>query len=146
MEIEFDSRENAWMLYVTVALIVAVAVFGLASFGERVTPLDAAGTPKVLTWSDWRAFQARRAYNERLSILRADASEIARMLNESPDPIAAQIMARTVRKHVETGGSELAPQRLALADAAAALERWSMGLTDRETAIAALERAAETLK
>lgn len=146
MEIEFDSAENPFATYLAILMIVALVVVGLASFGQRVTPVDAMGQPKVISWSDWRMFQARKAYSAEIAVLRSDAQEIAVMLETYPDPVAAQVLKARVKRHTATGVSELTVQRAALNDAALALESWSMGLLDRESAIATLQTAAEFLR
>ncbi len=145
-ELDFDIRKNEdilWML-AFIALLIG-ALVGLAQIGRIATPVDA-GAPRLLGWSDWRLLQAERAYAQELSLLRSDATQLSAMLDQRPSPVAAQLLAEQIARHIKSGDASLANARLALGVAAMNVRDWSTGVLDRDTAILSLQDALTLLR
>lgn len=146
MEIELDwSRSNkTWQVIACVLGILCL--MGLAVLGSHVTPVNAEGSPKLLSWSDWRYLQAEHAYQAELAVLQNDASQLASMLNSRPSPVATQILAERIAKHTKSGDASLATAREKLAMAAFDVRDWSAGTLDRDTAIQSVQDVESLLQ
>ena len=142
-EIDLDLREHAWITYLALVLIIALALMGLALIGQNATP---DGQAKVLAWSDWQVLQARRAHNSELSVLRQDLNEIALRVQKLPDPIAAQVLQTRISRHTSDGQPTLELARAALQNAAVGLTAWSAGQIEREAMIELIQTAETVLK
>jgi len=140
MEFELDFPKG-WN-WVAVLLITVMVAVGLGALGRLVTPAG----DKLLTWSEWQVLQARHAYRQELSRLRQDVEALAGLLDQSPDPVRAQLVAEQALAHSQVGQETLAPQRQAVALAAEALRNWAVGAEDRQIAVAALLQAILTLE
>ena len=80
MYFEFDFRKNEDALWlIAFAFLIIAALVSMAQIGQNATPMDT-GEPRLLGWSDWRLFQAERAYTKELSILRTDAMQLSRVV------------------------------------------------------------------
>src|SRR5512145_2674691 len=109
MEIEVDLRGERLTIWRTIAIAMLILILiGLGALEARVTPVTVDNSPKLLSWQDWRLLQAERAYRAELSVLQEDAVQLANMLEERPNPVAAQILAERITKHAETGDASLA--------------------------------------
>jgi len=147
VEIEFDLRNEQLVVWRTATIIILILVLiGLATIGARVTPANADGSPKVLSWQDWRLIQAERAYHAELAILQEDAAQLANMLEERPSPVSAQILAERIAKHTKSGDASLATARETLLIAALSVRDWSAGTLDRYTAVLAVQNAFALLQ
>ena len=145
-EFDFDYRRNEdtyWL--VAFALLIIAALVGMAQIGQNATPLDT-GEPRLLEWSDWRLLQAQRAYTEELSVLRTDAMQLAKALEQKPDPVATQFLIEQIAQHTKEGDPSLESARLALENAALNVRDWSTGTLDRDTAILSVQDALPLLQ
>src|SRR5512137_770306 len=119
LEIDFDLKENGWITYLALTVIVALALVGLAFIGQNVTPVDAAtGRARALTWSDWQVLQARREHSSELAVLRQDLNDIALMAQKLPDPVSAQILQARIAQHTRSGQPTLELARAHVQNAA----------------------------
>ena len=147
MEIDLEfGNENNWVGITAIVLLVMIALVGLASIGERMTPVDELGQPRVMNADDWRIHEATRAYNEEISVLRDDIREVSLLLQKSPNPIAAQILYERVAGHANNGQSTTQIARQLTVTAAESVLAWSNGLVDRASAMNAVNEAIEVLK
>ena len=138
-EIEFNFRKNEDALWLAAfAMLIIVALVGMAQIGQNATPMDT-GAPRLLGWSDWRLLQAQRAYTKELSILRADAMQLAQALDQRPNPVTTQFLIEQIARHTKEGDPSLASARLALENAALNVRDWSTGTLDRDTAILSIQ-------
>ena len=71
---------------------------------------------------------------------------MAALLNQAPDPVAAQMLAGRIARHSANGEAALQQARLALQQAAQEAASWSAGTLDRDAAIASLQAASELLR
>ena len=139
MELELDLGDNRQYWQIAAVLAVILALVGLAAIGSNITPIHADGSPKVMSWSDWRLIQAEKIYHAELEVLQADADQLADMLNSHPSPVAAQILAERISKHTASGDPSLAIAREALAASALNVRDWAAGILDRDTAVQSLQ-------
>ena len=145
-EIEFNFRKNEDALWLAAfAMLIIVALVGMAQIGQNATPMDT-GAPRLLGWSDWRLLQAQRAYTKELSILRADAMQLAQALDQRPNPVTTQFLIEQIARHTKEGDPSLASARLALENAALNVRDWSTGTLDRDTAILSIQDALPLLQ
>lgn len=145
-EIEFNFRKNEDALWLAAfALLIIAALVGMAQIGQNATPMDT-GAPRLLGWSDWRLLQAQRAYTKELSILRADAMQLAQALDQRPNPVSTQFLIEQIARHTKEGDPSLASARLALENAASNVRDWSTGTLDRDTAILSIQDALPLLQ
>ncbi len=142
MEITIDRNT----LYTTLLLVAILAILGLAVLGRSYSPVNEAGEARVLSWSDWQLAKAEKRFEAERSVLRQDVDELAALLNGTPDPVAAQLLAQRIGQHTSAGESILQPARVAVLQAAQDVASWSVGALDRETPIASLEAAITLLK
>lgn len=122
-------------------LAVLLGLAGLGAVGRFVSPLED-GRPRPMSWADWEAWKARRAFRDDIRRLREDAEALAVLLNGDPDPVRAQILAERIFARHREGTPLSAPAREALMAAARAAVRWSVGAADRAEAVRAYEEAA----
>lgn len=139
MELELDFCDNTQCWQVATVVAVILALVGLAAIGGNVTPLNADGFPKVMSWSDWRLIQAEKIYYIELEVLQADAGQLADMLDSHPSPVAAQILTERISKHTASGDPSLAAAREALMVSALNVRDWAAGTLDRDTAVESLQ-------
>ena len=137
LELDFNSERTLWQGLAIVAVILAL--IGLAAIGARVTPLNADGSPKFISWQDWRLLQAERAYHAELAILQDDAMQLATLLEARPSPVAAQILAERIAKHTKSGDAALVTARERLLIAALNVRDWATGTLDRDVAVQSVE-------
>lgn len=152
MEIELDLggigfRSDRHVQYAIVVILVTLTLVGLGYLGIPATPYTDAGEPQLMSWSDWQFFQAERAYQHELVVLRAFAEQLVSAVNDRPDPVAIRILADRIEDQVNAGGEPaLESARLALYQASQDIQDWSTGVLDRESALASLPVAVELLK
>lgn len=146
MELELDLGDNRQYWQIAAVLAVILALVGLAAIGANVTPLNAEGSPKVMSWSDWRFIQAEKVYYAELEVLQADAGQLADMLESHPSPVAAQILAERISKHTASGDPSLAIAREALAVSALHVRDWAAGTLDRDAAVQSLQTTFDLLQ
>ena len=79
--------------------------------GKPYTPVTAAGETRLLTWNDWQLFKAEQRYSAEREVLRADDDALAALLNQAPDPVAAQILAQRVARDTVDGEAALLSAR-----------------------------------
>lgn len=145
MQIEIDLRDkNTSAVALSAALVVILVLLGI--LGKAVSPVSANGAPRLLTWNAWYFFKAEKLYASELETLRLDAERLAEAINQSPDPVACQILAEQVLRHTSDGVTALSAARLALALAADDLQAWSIGVLPRDSAMTSLLSAVKLLK
>ena len=148
MEFEINFRKDEeiyWVTALIVAVIAVLVVFGW--IGNGVTPMDSAGNPRLLSWSDWQLIKAERVHTEELSLLQDDATQLAATLQERPDPVAAQFLVNTISRHVQAGTDpSLADARQTLENASVDVRDWASGVLDRNTAIQSVQEAMALLQ
>lgn len=142
-----DLKENEWLTWLGLTLVIALALVGFAYIGQNATPLDAAtGEARIITWSDWQVLQMRREHNRELAVLREDLTAIAQMFQFPPDPVAAQILQARIAQHTDSGQRTLEMARAHLQNAADGLVAWSSGQIEREEMIALIQQTEAALK
>jgi len=139
LELDFNGERFLWQGIAIAAVILALV--GLAVIGARVTPLNTDGSPKLISWQDWRLLQAERAYHEEIIVLQDDAVQLATMLETRPSPVAAQILAERIAKHTKSGDASLVTERETLLIAALNVRDWAAGTLDRDVAVQSVEDA-----
>ena len=144
LELDFNGERSLWQGITIVAVILVL--FGLAAIGARVTPFSADGSPKLMSWQDWRLLQAERAYRAELAVLQDDAVQLATMLETRPSPVAAQILAEHIAKHTKSGDAALLTARETLLIAALNVRDWAAGTLDRDVAVISVEDAIGLLQ
>lgn len=146
MEIDLDLNENNWVMSIAVVLVCAILLVSLATIGQRITPVDAMGNPRVMNVDDWRLHQATREYNREIEVLRDDLRDVAQLLQQTPDPIAASILLDRVKRNTKEGQpSSLNARTLTLA-ATEGVVMWANGTLDRTSAMDAVNAAVEALQ
>ena len=129
------------------AALVILFVIALAWLGSSVTPVDTAGSPRLLSWSDWQFIQAERVHASELITLQSDAAQLTSALQNRPDPVVAQFIVNTVSHHVKDGTDpSLANARQMLQNAALDVRNWASGALDRNSAIESVQEAISLLK
>ena len=142
MEITLDHRT----LFVFLAFLSLLSSLGLAALGKPFTPETTTGQGRILTWDDWQFFKAERRYTSEREILRSDTDALAMLLDQSPDPVAAQLLASRIAQHTANGEAALSSARSALQQAAQDVASWTAGTLDRDTAVASLQTVVNLLK
>ncbi len=142
MEITID-RSTVYVLLVLGSLL---SLLGLGVLGRPYTPVTASGDARLLTWDDWQLFKAEREYAAERNLLRAEDDALASLLNQAPDPVAAQILEERITRNTASGAAALQSARTALLQAAQDVASWSAGALDRDTAAASLQTATDLLK
>jgi len=144
---EIDLKENEWLTWLGLTLIIVLVLVTFALIGQNATPIDAAtGEARVIAWSDWQILQARREHNRELAVLREDLTSIAQMFQFPPDPISAQVLQSRIAQHTSNGQPTLEMARAYVQNAADGLVAWSSGGIEREDLIALIQQAEAALK
>jgi len=141
MEIDFTALKNAkgWVFAGATILVLV----GLAVFGKFFTP-DGNG---VLSWREWKIRKLQRAYQQEHAQLVQDAVVLADMLNQPTDPARVQVQLDAMRSRWRQGGvATLENDRVALGQAAQAVQEWSIGIVERDVAILAVQNAMSELE
>jgi len=118
----------------------------MGMLGKPYTPVTTAGETRLLTWNDWQLFKAEQRYSAEQEVLRADDDALAALLNQAPDPVAAQILAQRVARDTVDGEPALLSARTALQQAAQDVASWTAGALDQNTAVASLQTASDLLR
>ena len=142
MEISIN-RNTIYGILVFVALL---SLLGLGALGKPYTPVTATGDTRLLTWDDWQLVKAEQRYTSEREALRTDADSLAALMNQAPDPVAAQILVQRIARHTTAGEAALLSARSALQQAAQDVASWTAGVLDRDTAITSLQIASDLLK
>jgi hypothetical protein len=130
-----------WLFFSALTLLGLLAVAGLALLGRAYTPHPA----RLVGWSDWQALGIERQYRRELAALRADASELAGMLRQRPDPLRAETAAARLTQRHARGLDVLAYQRESVVAAAEAVRAWAAGYETYDSAVTAANAALESL-
>jgi len=142
MEITIDRKTLCGFL-VFLAILVLLS---LAALGKMFTPMTSDENARILTWDDWTLFKTERQYQSERETLRSDADDLAALLNQSPDPVAAQLLEERIARHTSNGQAALASARAALLQAGQDAVSWSSGTLDRDSAAASLQTTVGLLK
>ena len=137
LELDFSKKWNltAWLPALLLMLL------GLGMLGYFSTPPG----DKLLTWTEWRVLQARRAYGAELHLLRQHAEALSALLHDSPDVVRAQLAVEQAARDTADGQEALAAEREAVYQATLAVRDWAAGAADQPLAEAALEQAVQLL-
>ena len=133
-------------VYIVLVCLVLLSLLGLGALGKLYTPVSVAGDTRLLTWDDWQLLKAERQYDAEREVLRSGADALAALLDQNPDPVAAQMLAQRITQHTVSGQAALQPARTALLQAAQDVASWTAGALDRDTAVASLQTATDLLK
>ncbi len=142
MEITIDRKT----LYLVFAFLAILSLLVMGAIGKPLTPTTDSGQARILTWDDWQLLKAEKQYQAERDVLRSDADALADLLNSSPDPVAAQLLAERISRHTTDGEAALLLARTAIQQAAQDVASWSSGALDRDTAAASLQAAVDLLK
>jgi len=145
VEIELDPRLSR-IAPVVLAGMAAMALALLAIAGRSVTPVDATGHPRILSYADWQALKAERAFRAERDRLRRAVEELAGILEARPDPVRAMLVRDRILKEAAMGHPALEQARRKLRAAAEAVAAWASGGTGREEAVRAVQEAVEALR
>jgi hypothetical protein len=137
---------NRNTIYGFFAFVALLSMVGLGMLGKPYSPVTPAGETRLLTWSDWQLFKAEQRYTAEREVLRADDDALAALLNQAPDPVAAQILAQRVARDTVDGEAALLSARNALQQAAQDVASWTAGALDQGTAVTSLQTASDLLK
>jgi hypothetical protein len=137
---------NRNTIYGILAFVALLSLLGLGMLGKPYTPVTPAGETRLLTWNDWQLFKAEQRYSAEREVLRADDDALAALLNQAPDPVAAQILAQRVARDTVDGEAALLSARTAMQQAAQDVASWTAGALDQNTAVASLQTASDLLK
>jgi len=137
---------NRNTIYGIFAFVALLSLLGLGMLGKPYSPVTTAGETRLLTWNDWQLFKAEQRYSAEREVLRADDDALAALLNQAPDPVAAQILAQRVARDTVDGEAALQSARTALQQAAQDVASWTAGALDQNTAGASLQTASDLLK
>ena len=137
---------NRNTIYGILAFVALLSLLGMGMLGKPYTPVTAAGETRLLTWNDWQLFKAEQRYSAEREVLRADDDGLAALLNQAPDPVAAQILAQRVARDTVDGEAALLSARAALQQAAQDVASWTAGALDQNTAVASLQTASDLLR
>ena len=138
---EMEITINRRFLYVLLGLLALLVLVGLTLLGRAYTPDPA----RVIGWSDWQAAKIERQYRRELARLREDLADLAKMLQDNPDPVRAEMAASRVAQRHADGLGLLARQREAVVGAAEVVRDWAAGYADYGEAVAAVNAAMEVL-
>ncbi len=144
VEIEFDPRLQRLLVPGTAAAGILVLLV-LALAGRAVTPVEE-GRPRLLSYADWQAMKAERAFRAERDRLRRDVEVLAAMLEARPDPVRAMLLRDRIRRETAGGHPALEGARSKVRAAAEAVADWAAGGADREAGRRAVEEAAEALR
>ncbi len=146
MEIELTGLKtgNRTLWIIVLVFIGTVVILGV--IGRAYSPIDNAGNPRLLTWTEWQVIQAERSYQAELDSLRQEADQLATMLNQEPDPVRAQINAERVARQYVNGQPALQYQRELVITAAQAVGDWAAGAQAFEAALGAVEQLSQALQ
>lgn len=142
MEITLDRST----LFGFLTFLALLSLLGLAALGKPYTPVTTTGQGRILTWDDWQFFKAEQQYTSEREILRSDADALAMLLDQTPDPVTAQLLLSRIVQHTANGEAALSSARSALQQAAQDVASWTAGTLDRDTAVASLQAVVNLLK
>ncbi|MDR7574297.1 MAG: hypothetical protein QN194_15395 [Armatimonadota bacterium] len=145
VEIELDPRlSRAIGPALAVAALMLAALLAVA--GRSVTPVDAEGRPRILSYGDWQALKAERAFRAERDRLRRAAEELAHLLEARPDPVRAMLLRDRILRETAGGHPALERARERVRAAAALVAAWASGGASREEAVRAVQAAVEALR
>jgi hypothetical protein len=133
MEIELNL--NRWRQQIGeqaggLTLVLLVALFLIGFFGRTFTP----ASNTVLSWSEWEIVKIEKEYQKQLSTYQQYADSLSQLINQSPDPVRAQVVSDQVLQNTATGMGALERPRLGLQEAARAVWLWAVGAGSLNTA------------
>jgi len=146
MELDLSDLHLPRQQQTLIALVLGIGLLLSGVAGWRFTPVDTAGTPQVLTWSEWHVLRAAREYRAERARLQREAGGLAELLNHSPDPVRAQITAERITRAYAEGQPALERPRQLVIAAAVAVQDWSVGAISLSEAQEALQEAVGALQ
>jgi hypothetical protein len=146
MELDLSDLHLPHQQQTLIALFLGIGLLLSGVAGWRFTPVDAAGTPQVLTWSEWHVLRAAREYRTELARLQREVDGLAGLLAQSADPVRAQITAEHITRSFAEGQPALERPRQLVIAAAVAVQEWSVGVISLSEAQQALQEAVSALQ
>ncbi len=145
MEIELSF--NRWRQQIResaggLVLVLLVALFLIGFLGKAFTP----ASNTVLSWSEWQIIKVEKEYEQQLSTYQQYAESLSELINETPDPVRAQVVSDQILQNTATGLSALERPRLGLQEAARAVRQWAIGAGSLDTAQASLNTAIQRIQ
>jgi hypothetical protein len=138
MELELSLPKHlSFSLLIGLAFLLAVFLLGTA--GKPITPDGS----RLLTWSDWKVFNNRRAYQRELLQIQTQVVALTSLLEEEPDAVRAQLLSEAILNL--DGLAVLDYQRELLRQAAAAVRDWSVGAVEKQAALDQLDQVRLSL-
>lgn len=143
MKVEFDIQRKEDLQWLAVLAVLVLAAFtGLSLLGQSV----GGSGDSLLTWTEWKMFQAQHDHARQTEVLRADALQLAETLEGKPDPVQTLMLRNRIVKHTRSGNPSLEHARNLLQAAALDVLDWSTGSMSREEASQSLIKALEVLQ
>ncbi len=145
MEIELNLnrwRQQIWESAGGLVLVLLVALFLIGLLGKAFTP----ASKTVLSWSEWQIVKIEKAYDQQLSIYQQFAESLSQLINETPDPVRAQVVSDQILQNTASGLRALERPRLGLQVAAQAVRQWAIGAGSLDSAQASLNTAIQLIQ
>ncbi len=137
MEIELDLSNTGSFALVLIGVLIVFAFIG-----HTVTPPDG----RVLTWTEWQVYQARREFYREVEILQAEAQRLSVLLQKR-DPVRTQLAVQRLRGRLEEVNSPaLAAPKARLLEASQAVLDWAQGMGDYNAAVQTLNTYTEAME
>ncbi len=145
MEIELNL--NRWRQQIQesvggLVLVLMVALFLIGLLGKAFTP----ASNTVLSWSEWQIIKVEKEYEQQLSTYQQYAESLSQLINETPDPVRAQVVSDQILQNTAAGLTALERPRLGLQEAARAVRQWAVGADSLDTAQASLSTAIHLIQ
>ena len=141
MEIDFSDLQIKRQGVLITGIVIAAA-FLLGLLGWYLTPQG-----QVLTWTEWQVYKQHSQYQRELRILTRHADRLAALLENTPDPVRAQLVVEQMTRELDTDVTlvTLSSQTTALTQAGSAVLQWALGSTPQDAAVTALDTANQTI-
>ena len=146
MELDLSDLHLPRQQQTLIALVLGIGLLLSGVAGWRFTPIDATGTPQVLTWSEWHVLRAAREYRAELAHLQREVDMLAGLLAQSADPVRAQITAERITRSYANGQPAMERPRQLVIAAAVAVQDWSVGAISLSEAQQAVQEAVVALQ
>jgi hypothetical protein len=130
-------RLKWWLVGLGLALLIAATWLGYI-----YTPTPA----RLFTPSDWTTLKVEQVYQAEREQLRVSVTELAQVLQSTPDPVRVGLLHDHVVQVHQAGLPLLAEQRALVITAAEGVYGWASGANSYEAAVTVVEAAIESLK
>lgn len=123
-------------------LVLLVALFLIGFLGRTFTPTS----NTVLSWSEWQIVKIEKEYQKQLSTYQQYAESLSHLINETPDPVRAQVVSDQIVQNTAAGMGALERPRLGLQEAARSVRQWAVGAGSLDTAQSSLNNAIQLIQ